>query len=36
MLGSRDRERRPGGVLVVLLVYCGYHLCRLLFPARVG
>jgi hypothetical protein len=25
-----------GAVLVVLIVYCGYQLCRMLFPARVG
>jgi hypothetical protein len=25
-----------GAVLVVLVVYCGYQLCRMLFPARVG
>jgi hypothetical protein len=23
-----------GAVLVVLIVYCGYQLCRMLFPAR--
>jgi hypothetical protein len=25
-----------GAVLVVLIGYCGYQLCRTLFPARVG
>jgi hypothetical protein len=25
-----------GAVLVVLIVYCGYQLGRMLFPARVG
>jgi len=25
-----------GAVLVVLVVYCGYQLTRMLFPARVG
>jgi len=43
-----DRKRQPGGVhngrgvnlagavLVGLIVYCGYQLCRMLFPARFG
>jgi hypothetical protein len=25
-----------GAVLVVLIIYCGYQLCRMLFPARFG